>query len=84
MQKVSPRPDLAITAIGNRIFMSGIQGASFRSLFLSFSLCNRALSAHMENEFNLAARPKKNVFLLQKQEQKFLAKCNRYKCGRCR
>ena len=61
MQKVSPRPDLAITAIGNRIFMSGIQGASFRSLFLSFSLCNRALSAHMENEFNLDAQPKKNV-----------------------
>ena len=63
MQKVSPRPDLAITAIGNRIFMSGIQGASFRSLFLSFTLCNRALSAHMENEFNLAARPKKNFFV---------------------
>ena len=84
MQKVSPRPDLAITAIGNRIFMSGIQGASFMSLFLPFSLCNRAISAHMENEFNLDARPKKNLFLLQKQEQKFLAKCNRYKCARCR
>ena len=71
MQKVSPRPDLAITAIGNRIFMSGIQGASFMSLCLPFSLCNSAISAHMENEFNLDARPKKNFFCCKSRSQSF-------------
>ena len=39
--------------------------ASFRILFSSFSLCNSATSAHMENQFNGDAAAEK-TFLLQK------------------